>query len=293
VQLTILARGTGWHVQDLQRAAADRSINVIVAGYEKLVASEPVGWAPPTNQMVGGVHPPKAILVRMMPPGSLEQVIFRMDVLHSAQARGDIVLNPPRALETCIDKFLTTHRLAMAGLRVPRTWVGQTANDAMTAFERLSGEVVVKPLFGSEGHGVERVNDSTIARKVFSNIEAAGGVLYLQEFILHAGWDLRVFVIDNQVIAAMKRYAADGWRSNIALGGRAERVILNKDEEKLAIDAATAVGCPIAGVDLLRGKDGMYVIEVNAVPGWQALSEVSGADVAEAIIDYVFQVVSG
>jgi ribosomal protein S6--L-glutamate ligase len=155
----------------------------------------------------------------------------------------------------------------------------------MLVFEKLGGDVVVKPLFGSEGHGIERLRNSGSAQKLFSTIELTGGVLYLQEFVPHAGWDLRVFVIDNQVIAAMKRYAADGWRSNIALGGRAEAVTLKPEEEKLALDAARAVGCPIAGVDLLPGKDGMYVIEVNAVPGWQALSAVSGVDVAWAIID--------
>src|SRR5262245_30646331 len=173
--------------------------------------------------MVGSedsAHPTNAILVRMMPPGSLEQVIFRMDVLHAAQSRGVVVMNPPKALETCIDKYLTTHRLACAGLRVPNTWVGQNVNDAMLALEKLGGDVVVKPVFGSEGHGVERVNNMSSAQQIFTAIELAGGVLYVQEFVPHAGWDLRVFVIDNQVIAAMKRNAADGWRSNIALGGR-------------------------------------------------------------------------
>jgi ribosomal protein S6--L-glutamate ligase len=94
-------------------------------------------------------------------------------------------------------------------------------------------------------------------------------------------------VIGDRVLTAMRRYAADGWRSNIALGGRAERVTLTSDEEKLAIAAAQAVGCPIAGVDLLPGKNEMYVIEVNAVPGWQALSAVTGVDVAGAILDFL------
>ena len=88
-----------------------------------------------------------------MPAGSLEQVVFRMDILHSAKVP---VLNPPRAVETCVDKFLTSARLAAAGLPTPETTACQTADDALAAFAELGGDVVVKPLFGAEGRGIAR-----------------------------------------------------------------------------------------------------------------------------------------
>src|SRR5207302_9451310 len=97
------------------------------------------------------------VVVRTMPPGSLEQVVFRMDVLHRLQSRGVRVLNPPAAVEACVDKYLASARLAEAGLRVPPTVVCQHADAALEAFAALGGDVVVKPLFGSEGRGMVRV----------------------------------------------------------------------------------------------------------------------------------------
>ena len=87
----------------------------------------------------------------MMPPGSLEQVVFRMDALHRIAAAGVPVLNPPRAVEAAVDKYLTLALLEAAALPVPPTWAGQGATEALAAFDALGGDVVVKPLFGSEG----------------------------------------------------------------------------------------------------------------------------------------------
>src|SRR5262245_16065770 len=106
-----------------------------------------------------------------MPAGSLEQVVFRMDVLHAAAAEGLAVLNPPRAVETCVDKYLTNVRLAQAGLPLPATVACQRADDALAAFEGLGGDVVVKPLFGAEGRGMVRVTDRELAWRTFHAIE--------------------------------------------------------------------------------------------------------------------------
>ena len=106
-----------------------------------------------------------------MPPGSLEQVVFRMDLLHRLQARGVRVLNPPRAVEICVDKYLATALLEAAGLRVPPTIVCQHADAALEAFEALGGDVVVKPLFGSEGRGMVRVTDPEMAWRTFRTLE--------------------------------------------------------------------------------------------------------------------------
>ena len=159
----------------------------------------------------------------MMPPGSLEQVVFRMDALHRLQALGIPVLNPPRAVETAVDKYLTLAVLAAAGLPVPATWTGESAAEALEAFEALGGDVVVKPLFGSEGRGLVRVSHRELARRTFQTLERLGAVLYLQRTIRHPGHDLRVFVLGDRVLGAMRRHAPDGdWRTNVAVGGRAE-----------------------------------------------------------------------
>ena len=100
------------------------------------------------------------VLVRMMPPGSLEQVVFRMDALHRLEALGVPVLNPPRAVEASVDKYLVAGPArAPRACRCPPTWAGESADEALAAFEALGGDVVVKPLFGSEGRGLVRVSD--------------------------------------------------------------------------------------------------------------------------------------
>jgi ribosomal protein S6--L-glutamate ligase len=173
-------------------------------------------------------------------------------------------------------------------LPVPQTVVCQRADDALVAFEQLGGDVVVKPLFGAEGRGMIRVSDPELAWRSFRAIEQTGGVLYLQRFVRHAGWDLRAFVIGGRVVAAMKRTARGDWRTNVAQGGTAERDELALTERNLAVEAAAAVGAVIAGVDLLPGPNGeMYVIEVNAVPGWRALAPACGFDVAKATLRFL------
>src|SRR5262249_42188209 len=146
-------------------------------------------------------------IVRTMPPGSLEQVVFRMDLLHRAHARGQLVLNPPAALETCVDKYLASARLEAAGLPVPATRVCQDADTALEAFAALGGDVVVKPLFGSEGRGLLRITDPESAWRAFRTLERLQAVIYVQEFVHHPGWDLRAFVVGERVLAAMRRRA--------------------------------------------------------------------------------------
>jgi ribosomal protein S6--L-glutamate ligase len=230
-----------------------------------------------------------AVIVRTMPPGSLEQVVFRMDLLQAVAARGVPILNSPRALETCVDKYLTTARLATAGLPVPPTIVCQTADAALAAFSELGGDVVVKPLFGSEGRGMVHISDPELAWRTFRTLERTGAVLYLQQRIHHPGWDLRVFVLGGRVLATMRRSArGDDWRTNVAQGGIGAAVSLEREQETLALRAAEVLGTDAAGVDLMPGPGGeWYVLEVNAVPGWRALAPVTGIDVASAMIRHL------
>jgi RimK family alpha-L-glutamate ligase len=275
MRMALLASGDGWHVRDVQRAAGALGHQAQVVDFRRVWAG--VGLA--ADSLAGF----DAVLVRTMPPGSLEQVVFRMDVLHRLEARGVVVLNPPAAMETCIDKYLASARLEAAGLPVPATVVCQHSEEALAAFAQLGGDVIVKPLFGSEGRGMVRVADPDLAWRTFRTLERLQSVMYLQQVIAHPGWDLRAFVLGGRVLAAMRRWARDGWRTNVAQGGRGEAVSLSADQERLALTAA-------AGVDLLPGPGGQwYVLEVNAVPGWRALAPVSGVDVAAEIVRFLAQ----
>lgn len=287
--LAALVSGTGWHVEDLLRAAGRLGVCLLPVPFPEVSAH--VGL----RGLAQGVCVDKlnlvcvdGVLVRMMPPGSLEQVVFRMDALHRVAAAGVPVLNPPRAVEAAVDKYLTLALLDAVGLPVPATWTGQSAAAALAAFDALGGDVVVKPLFGSEGRGLVRVSDRELAWRTFHALERLGAVLYLQRAIRHLGHDIRVFVLDGRVLAAMRRHAPPGeWRTNVALGGSAEAHAASPEESRLAIAAAAAVSAEAAGVDLVLDPDrgGLVVLEVNAVPGWRALARVTGIDVAAALLD--------
>ena len=254
MRVAVLTGESGWHVRDLLRAAAERGHAAKAVDFRALSA----GTGCSTLHQFDGV------LVRTMPPGSLEQVVFRMDLLHVAAAAGVRVLNPPRAVETCVDKFLTTAKLSAAGLPVPRTFTGPSAEGALDAFERFGGDVLVKPLFGSEGRGIVRVSDRELAWRTFRAIESVRAVLYVQEFVRNPGWDVRAFVMDGEVAGSMRRHSRDGWRSNVSQGAVAETFPLGDKERELARRAAAAVGAEMAGVDLLPTADGDWtVIEVN------------------------------
>jgi RimK family alpha-L-glutamate ligase len=282
MRIAILSGGTGWHVQDLIRAANGLGQLAEVVDYRCLIAGVETAPAP-----LAGFD---AALVRTIPAGSLEQVIFRLDVLHAVALKGIPVLNPPRAVETCVDKYLTNVRLEGAGLPTPPTHVAQQADAAFAAFDQLGRDVVIKPVFGAEGRGMQRISDRELAWRTFRVLEQTGQLIYQQQFISHPGYDLRALVIAGKVRAAMKRIAAHDWRTNVAQGGTPHRVNLSPHEEDLAIRAAEAVGCPVAGVDLLPGSKGeLYVIEVNAVPGWRALAPTCDIDVAQEIVRFLIE----
>jgi tetrahydromethanopterin:alpha-L-glutamate ligase len=281
--------GDGWHVQDLRRAAGTLGLQLDAIGFELLTGHVGVpGRAIEADGLP--LTSVDGVLIRMMPPGSLEQVIFRMDALHRLERAGVPLMNAPRAVEISVDKYLALALLERAGLAVPPTFVGESARDALAAFEALGSDVVVKPLFGSEGRGLVRVSHFELARRVFVALEGIGSVIYAQKSVRHPGHDYRAFVLGGRVIAAIRRFAPRGeWRTNVAVGGRPEACVLDPALERLALRAAGAVGAAMAGVDLLddldRGEP--VVLEVNAVPGWRALAGATGIDVAVAILAHL------
>jgi len=232
------------------------------------------------------------VIVRGIPRGSLEQVIFRVDALHALVERGVTCVNGPRAIERTVDKFLASALLARAGVRTPRTIACERPEDALDAFEELGGDVIVKPLFGSMGAGMTRVDDADVAYRVFHALALERAVYYLQETLPHGGRDLRAFVVGGRVLAAIERVGS-GWRANLARGARARATELSAEQERLCVEAAEALGVDYAGVDLLRAADGReYVLELNGIPGWRGLQDATGADVAAALVAHVEAVVS-
>ncbi|HUQ68988.1 MAG TPA: RimK family alpha-L-glutamate ligase [Planctomycetaceae bacterium] len=289
MHLGILADETSWYFRDIARAAGDAGHECARLEFAQLtggVIGQNALFSSPSGD--GGLFDCDCVIVRSMPLGSLEQVVFRMDVLARFEAAGTPVINPPKSLECAIDKYLTTSRLAAAGLPVPETIVCQTADQAIIACEKLGGDVVVKPLFGAEGRGIVRVCDHDTAWRVCSTLERIGAVLYLQRFIDHGGSDVRILVLGDRVLGGMRRVATTGFRTNVSQQGHAERHVPTDREADLALRAVAATGAKFAGVDLLYDRDGCcYVIEVNGVPGWKAFARVNQMDVAAVFVGWL------
>jgi ribosomal protein S6--L-glutamate ligase len=285
VNVVVLGNAGSWYVADLQRAAEVRGDRCALWEFTELAAavssqSHKVHHGATT---LSGVD---ALIVRTMPPGSLEQVVFRMNLLGQIEAQGIIVLNSPRAIECAVDKYLTTARLQQAGLPVPETRVCENADKALAILPEMGGDVVVKPLFGAEGRGIVRVSDPDVGLRVFRALERIGSVLYLQKFIPHEGFDVRVLVLDGRVVGAMKRRSTSDFRTNVARDARPESHDVSPVEQDFALRAAAATGARFAGVDLLYDRSGeLFVIEVNGVPGWRAFQKVTGIDVAARVLD--------
>ena len=283
--VAILSARSGWHTDELCRALAERGHVGHVLPYEGLVAR--LGGQARTASLEAD-----AVLARIIPNGSLEQIIYRVDTLHWLERRGIPVVNSPRAIEQCVDKFLTTALLQEAGLPVPETVVCEGVADAVAAV-RAMGDAVIKPLFGSMGLGMVRVTDPDLAFRVARALEQTRAVFYVQRTIDHGGSDIRAFVVGDRVVGAIERRAPRGeeaagaageWRTNISRGGTAQGIDLPEEWAALARRAAAVVGADYAGVDLLPARDGSaYVLEVNGIPGWQGLQQATGIDIAAAI----------
>lgn len=288
----ILSAGQGWHNAELQRALIQRGHTCALLPITKLSAQ--VTTTPPHLVISSSQHPVHSsgidtLLIRIIPRGSLEQTIFRMDALHLLSAQGMRVFNSATCIERTVDKFYTSGLLALAGLPTPQTIVCERADDALTAFTQLGGDVILKPLFGSMGLGMTRINDEDVAYRVFKALEIERAVYYLQQTIPHGGRDIRAFVLGDRILAAIERRSPDGgWRTNVARGGQAHTITLSPEYERLCLRAAQTVQAQYAGVDLLISLDGpAYVIEVNGIPGWQGLQQATGIDVADQIVQYL------
>ncbi|HEX5107653.1 MAG TPA: RimK family alpha-L-glutamate ligase [Vicinamibacterales bacterium] len=307
MEIAILSARRGWHTDELCRALADRGHTGRVLPYEGMVtrlgaASGSVdngagGQAASTRELPGGrltngplsLLEADAVLARIIPAGSLEQIIYRVDALHWIERRGVVVMNSPRTIERTVDKFYTDSLLRDAGLPTPDTVVCEGVDEAMAAV-RSMGDVVIKPIFGSMGHGLVRVANPDLAYRVLRPLEQMKSVFYVQRALDHGGRDWRVFVVGGQAIGAIERQAPPGeWRSNISRGGSARRIDVSPECARLAVRAAAAVGADYAGVDLLPSSDGVFVLEVNGIPGWQGLQQATDVDVAGAIVEHLVE----
>lgn len=286
LRVGVLGASGSWHSRGLISTLVDRGHEVLAIPATRLRSIvDGDGDAHVLGPDGDALDALDLLIVRGLPRGSLEQVIFRMDALHVLAEQGVRCVNHPRAIERTIDKSWAGAALSLAGVPTPPTVVCERYEDAMEAFGELGGDVVVKPLFGAMGNGIVRVEDRDVAHRVFRALELERTVYYVQQTVAAAGRrDLRVLVIAGEVAGAMER-VTDSWRANIARGARPRAVTLSEDERGLALAAAAALEVDVAGVDLLVALDGTgVVLEVNGIPGWQALQSVCEEDLTARVV---------
>ncbi|QDS95539.1 Ribosomal protein S6 modification protein [Roseimaritima multifibrata] len=287
LQILVLGPDEGWHADRLRSAAQAAGHQMQFARYETLAASLDGKGRHRPGCSLGTLESFDAILTRTMPTGSLEQITFRLATLHSLIDSPTVVVNPPRALETAIDKYATLTAVSGLGYDVPATVVVQSRREAMEAFERLGGDVVVKPLFGGEGRGVMRVQDPQLAWTTFATLERLDAVCYVQQFVPPGGIDTRYFVIGDGVWG-IRRQAREGWRTNVSQGGQSVAVPVSESQRLLALRVARRIGIEIGSVDVLEASDGLpRVLEVNGVPGWKGAATALQIDLAAEMIRHV------
>ncbi|AEG00670.1 alpha-L-glutamate ligase, RimK family [Methylomonas methanica MC09] len=288
-RIAIITDDPGWHGKQLCRAFAARSC---AAEYVSLTDCK-IQVADDLPILIPGFEQtlPDAVFVRGVPGGSLEEVVFYLDILHALKILGVPVYNDGHAIERSVDKAMTSFLLQHAGISTPKTWVLRDRELALAVAERelAAGHYLIsKPLFGSQGEGIRRIEKSTDLLW----LTGSHGIYYLQRFVECEGEgysDMRIFVINGKVVAGMRRRGIS-WLNNVARGASCEPVELTAELTELAIRAVAALSMDYAGVDIIRDRDGrLTVIEVNSVPAWKGLQGACGVDIAGLLVDDLVQ----
>jgi ribosomal protein S6--L-glutamate ligase len=188
------------------------------------------------------------------------------------------------------DKLRSLQILSRSGVRMPKTAFTNYSKEENTILKHIGeAPVVIKLLEGTQGLGVMLAETTKAAKSVVEAFESMKTRVILQEFIKEAGGsDIRAFIVNGEVVGAMKRTGKEGeFRSNLHRGGSADIIKLSRSEKATALKAANSMGLAIAGVDMLQSKRGPLVLEVNSSPGLEGIEKATGIDIAGKIIDYV------
>lgn len=310
LRVAIMTDETGWHTGRLGKAFRARGVQARCVDLADCRID--TTWGPHGLAIPGFGHDlPDAVFVRGIAGGTFEQVTLRLGILHALRELGVPVYNDARAIERSVDKSMTSFLLHRHGVPTPPAWASESTAFAQRLLMREAAAgraLVIKPLFGSQGHGLRRLGaarggpaDSATQRD-HAHGPATGAALpplapyrhvaYLQRYIEggRPGFDWRVLVIGSRAVAAMRRVGGTGWIHNVAQGARCEAVEAEADAAlaQTAVRAAEALGLDYAGVDLIPNPDDAsrpLVLEVNGVAAWRGLQSVTPLDIAGALAD--------
>ena len=284
-RIAIFTDAPSWHGRELKRAAKARGVEAryvsVSTCYFDLERRD--GLTIPGFEK----RLPDGVFVRAIPTGTFEQVTLRLSLLHALRELGVPVYNDARGVEKSVDKAMTSFLLHRAAIATPLAWVTEDVAIARRWLIKetdMANELVMKPLFGAQGEGLQRL----AAGMALPDLNSYQGVAYLQRLVdaRKKGWhDWRVFVIGGRAVATMRRHGKS-WINNVAQGARCEASDADAELAALAERATQALGLDYSGVDLMRDYDGRaYVIEVNGIPAWKGLQSVSEVNIAQCLVD--------
>jgi len=286
-RIAIITDDPGWHGARLREALAQRHYGYhytsLTAGHLQLDDS------PRPVRLAGfDTEGPTGVFVRGVPGGTLEQVTLYLALLHALKRSGIPVYNDAGAIERTVDKGMTSFLLHTRGIPTPKTWVMAGPDAALACLHQQLDQgqaMVYKPLFGSQGLGLQLFR--THADLV--NWPQQASVYYLQQFVDsgQSSHDFRIFVINGQAVAGMKR-CGNSWLNNVHQGARCEPLPLQQHPEltRLAEDAVRVIDMDYAGVDIIRDGAGQWrVLEINSIPAWKGLQTVTTRSIAVQLVE--------
>ena len=288
-RIAIIPDDPGWHGRELRRAFRaldfDSQYVSLIDCYLQIATDSQELVLPGFDCL------PDAVFVRGIPGGSLEQVIFRMDLLHALHKSGVPVYNRPRSIERTVDKPLTSLLLNRAGLPTPATWICESKTHVRRVISEETekgNKLVLKPLFGSQGIGVHRIDKVTD----LVHDDKFAGIYYLQRYIEQAEGDhhdIRVLVIDGQACAAMRRQS-EHWVTNRAQGANCQPLPVSAAIRCLSEKVCQILDVDYAGVDIIEDQHGgLNLIEVNSIPAWYGLQGVVRFNIADRLAHSLVQ----
>lgn len=274
--------GSGdWHARRLRKAMEARGARVVTT----TLSACAFDTSCPSGMDIPGFDGllPDGAFVRSVSTGTLEQITFRLGILHALRESGVRVWNDARAIERCVDKSTATFLFQKAGLPTPPTRVVETRARAHAHLAADPRPFVLKPLFGSQGNGVRRAHHAD----ELPPPEEVGDVYYMQHYLRAADAtlfeDWRVFVSQGRLLSAMVRRGKT-WITNVHQGAQPVAHAPCDDMSRLALAATAAIGADYAGVDLIRDQGGrLMVLEINSNPAWKGLQGVTAADIADIL----------
>ena len=203
------------------------------------------------------------------------------------------VVNRPEVIEVCGDKWATSCALEKNGVPQPKTALVTESDEALKIIEAMGYPVVMKPVVGSWGRLLSKINDRDAAETILEHKEVLGGyqhqLFYIQELVNKPGRDIRAFVAGDRCIAAIYR-SSEHWITNTARGGKASNCEVTKEIADISVRAAKAVGGGVVAIDLFESERGLLVNEVNHTMEFKNSVSTTGVDIPAEILKYAWSI---